>query len=147
MTSRLILAVLAGAVALAGITGSVRAGDAKLAALIAGPQRAEANRVRDPYRHPEATLEFFGIKDDQTVVEIWPGGAAWWTEILAPYLAAGGHYYAALPNPASSNEARRGNEVFAAKLAADPRLYGKVIPPPWTATMPRLRPTIRPISC
>jgi predicted methyltransferase len=127
MASRLVLAVLAGAVALAGITGSVQASDAKLAALIAGPQRAEANRVRDPYRHPEATLEFFGIKDDLTVVEIWPGGAAWWTEILAPYLAAGGHYYAALPNPARSDETRRGNEALAAKLAADPKLYNKVI--------------------
>ncbi|HCO60579.1 MAG TPA: methyltransferase, partial [Porticoccaceae bacterium] len=30
-------------------------------------------RQRDTYRHPQATLSFFGIRDDMTVVEIWPG--------------------------------------------------------------------------
>jgi predicted methyltransferase len=62
-----------------------------------------------------------------SVVEIWPGGAGWWTEILAPYLAEHGHYYAALPNPALGDEARNGNAAFAAKMAAAPALYGKVI--------------------
>jgi predicted methyltransferase len=110
---------------LAALT-NVRAEDAKLAALVAGPQRTEANRVRDPYRHPDATLAFFGLKDNMTVVEIWPGGG-WWTEILAPYLADHGRYYAALPDPSASAEAGKGNAAFAAKLAAAPTLYGKVI--------------------
>ncbi|HVA13851.1 MAG TPA: methyltransferase domain-containing protein [Stellaceae bacterium] len=127
MTSRILTAVLAGVLALGGAVASVRADDAKLAGLIAGPQRTAPNRVRDPYRHPQATLAFFGLKDTMTVVEIWPGGAGWWTEILAPYLAEHGRYYAALPNPARNDEARRGNEAFAAKMAADPKLYGKVI--------------------
>ncbi|HXQ50180.1 MAG TPA: methyltransferase domain-containing protein [Stellaceae bacterium] len=98
----------------------------KLASLVAGPQRTEQNRVRDPYRHPRETLEFFGLRDDMTVVEIWPGGSGWWTEILAPYLAERGRFYAALPNPDASDEARKGNEAFAAKMAAAPALYGKV---------------------
>jgi predicted methyltransferase len=100
---------------------------AKLAALIASPQRSEQNRVRDPYRHPGATLAFFGLRDDMKVVEIWPGGAGWWTEILAPFLAARGRLYEALPDAAMSDEARKGNAAFAAKLAAAPSLYGKVI--------------------
>ncbi len=99
----------------------------QLQTLIAGPQRTEPNRVRDPYRHPLETLKFFHLRDNMKVVEIWPGGSGWWTEILAPYLSKHGKLYEALPNPASSNEAKRGNEIFAAKMAAAPDLYGKVI--------------------
>ena len=99
----------------------------KLDALIAGPQRSEQNRVRDPYRHPRETLAFFGLRDDMTVVEIWPGGAGWWTEILAPYLVEHGRLYEALPDPASSDEARNGDAAFRAKTAAAPSVYGKVI--------------------
>jgi predicted methyltransferase len=99
----------------------------KLDALIAGPQRSEQNRVRDPYRHPRETLAFFGLRDDMTVVEIWPGGAGWWTEILAPYLAEHGRLYEALPNAISSDEARNGDAAFMAKTAAASSTYGKVI--------------------
>lgn len=123
-------ALIFGAVALAAPMAMPALGDpapSTLDALIAGPQRTEANRLRDPYRHPAATLRFFGIEDTMTVVEVWPGGAGWWTEILAPYLAAQGRYYAALPNPAASGEAARGNAAFAKKLAASPALYGKVV--------------------
>lgn len=123
------LAILAGAAALLAAAVSTAVADdagTRLAALVAGPQRTEQNWVRDPYRHPRETLEFFGLRDDMTVVEIWPGGAGWWTEILAPYLAERGKFYAALPDSAVSDEARKGNEAFAAKMAAAPALYGKV---------------------
>ena len=60
-----------------------------LKAAAAASTRTEANRARDRYRHPVETLAFFGVKPSDTVVEIWPGGG-WYTEILAPYLAAGG---------------------------------------------------------
>jgi predicted methyltransferase len=59
------------------------------------------------------------------VVEIDPGGAGYWTEILAPYLKARGRYIAALPE-ANSDEAKSGAQAFAAKLAANPDAYGKV---------------------
>ena len=39
-------------------------------------------------------LEFFGVKPDSVVVEVWPG-TGWWTEILGPYLRDHGIYYAA----------------------------------------------------
>ena len=60
-----------------------------LKAAVAASTRTESNRARDRYRHPAETLAFFGIRPSDTVVEIWPGGG-WYTEILAPYLAAGG---------------------------------------------------------
>ncbi len=60
-----------------------------LRAAIDAPTRTAATRARDPYRHPYETLAFFGVKPSDTVVEIWPGGG-WYTEVLAPYLAAGG---------------------------------------------------------
>lgn len=48
-----------------------------------GEHRSDASKARDQYRHPVETLEFFGIKEGDTVMEIWPGGG-WYTEILAP---------------------------------------------------------------
>ncbi len=72
------------------------AADAKLAAVIAGPGRAHENMVRDGARHPAASLEFWGLKPGQTVIEIAPGGG-YWSEILAPYAKnAGGHYIVAM---------------------------------------------------
>src|SRR4051794_35083473 len=54
---------------------------AKLKAAIEGAHRADKNRARDVYRHPAETLTFFGLRDDMTVIELWPGGG-WYTEIL-----------------------------------------------------------------
>ena len=42
--------------------------DAALDRALAGAQRSSANRDRDVYRHPKATLEFFGIEDTMTVL-------------------------------------------------------------------------------
>ena len=53
---------------------------------IQGEQRGEVQQARDQYRHPQQTLEFFGIQPNMTVVEIWPSAGGWYTEILAPYL-------------------------------------------------------------
>lgn len=56
---------------------------------IAHTGRTPANIARDRYRHPVETLNFFEVDASDTVVELWPGGG-WYTEILGPYLAAGG---------------------------------------------------------
>ena len=85
---------------------------------VAGPQRTEANRARDQYRHPVETLTFIGVKPKDTVVELWPGGG-WYTEILAPYLAERGKLIAAAP-------AGKGAESMAKRFDANPALYGKV---------------------
>jgi len=126
------LAAAGLAIALAvGATGASASGDAAmdpLKALVDGAQRSDKNRLRDRYRHPQETLAFFGLKDDLTVVEILPGSGGYWAEILAPYLAAHGRYYAAGPenNPASP-DGQKEIAAFAAKLAADPADFGKVI--------------------
>src|SRR5918995_325006 len=71
--------------------------DTALDLAIAASTRTPANVLRDRYRHPRETLAFFGVDPNDTVVEIWPGGG-WYTEILAPYLTAGGgKLYAAAP--------------------------------------------------
>ena len=94
------------------------AATAALEQAVANPARSEKNRARDVYRHPVQTLEFFGIRPTDTVVEIWPGGG-WYTEILAPYLAAKGRLIVAAP-------AGKGSESLAKRLDADPALFGKV---------------------
>jgi predicted methyltransferase len=104
---------------------------AALKAAIAGSQRTEAEKARDQYRHPLETLTWFGIKDDMTVVEIWPGGG-WYTAILAPVLKDKGLYYGAVFENA---------QPLKDKLAANPELYGKVtltelIPPAKTDIAP-----------
>ncbi|MGA7438734.1 MAG: methyltransferase [Luteibacter sp.] len=74
----------------------------QLDAAIAGKWRDPKNTARDPYRHPKEMLTFFGIRPDMTVIEIWPSGG-WFTEILAPYLNAHGHYIGLVP-PASKSK-------------------------------------------
>jgi predicted methyltransferase len=74
---------------------ALAADDGKLKAVIAGDQRPADQKVRDQYRHPYETLQFFGIRKDMTVLEIYPG-AGWYTQILAPYLKDDGKLIAAV---------------------------------------------------
>ncbi len=59
----------------------------KLAAVLAA-QPAD-KQARYEARHPQETLEFFGIEPGMTVVEALPGGG-WYTQILLPYLGTNG---------------------------------------------------------
>ena len=94
--------------------------------IIDSTHRAESS-VRDIYRNPHATLEFFRIQADMTVVEIWPGGKGWYTEILAPFLKEKGQFYAAHFNEDSTSEFyRNSRKNFIKKLSAAPELYSKV---------------------
>jgi predicted methyltransferase len=90
-----------------------------LAAAVAAPTRTATNVARDKYRNPAETLAFFGVKPTDKVVEIWPGGG-WFTEILAPYLAAKGELTIASPTG-------RPSEGIVKKLDADTATYGKVV--------------------
>jgi len=82
--------------------------------------------ARDTFRHPTETLEFFDVKPDQTVIEIWPGGG-WYTEILAPYLRDAGKLYAAHFDPEADKEYfQKSRQKFLKKLEAKPELYKKV---------------------
>lgn len=46
--------------------------------------------ARYQYRHPQATMDFFGITPGMTVMEALPGGG-WYSKILLAYLGEGGH--------------------------------------------------------
>jgi predicted methyltransferase len=99
---------------------------ARLDAVLAGSHRSEANRARDPYRHPKETLTFFGIAPTMTVVEISPSGG-WYTEILAPLLKDKGLYIAAHNNPNGSPGAQKQRAAFVERKAANPDLYGRMV--------------------
>lgn len=100
-----------------------------LAAAIASPSRTAKFTARDQYRHPLETLQFFGLRPNQTVVEIWPG-RGWYMEILAPYLAEKGKYYAAIEAPdvpGASKETKENAAALRQRIAADPAHLGKVV--------------------
>ncbi len=99
-------------------TAALQQPDPALAAIIDGSQRSNANKARDRYRHPLEVLTFFGVNADSNVVEVVPGKAGYWAEILAPYLKDRGHYTA-------SGNAERDIAPLKARIAASPELYGK----------------------
>lgn len=99
----------------------------QLQPILEGGHRSSANRIRDQYRHPLATLAWFGVEPDMTVVEIWPGGG-WYTEILAPYLREHGRLYAAGFDADSDVPFYRINaRKLKEKLAANPAIYDRVV--------------------
>jgi predicted methyltransferase len=116
------------AVAAAPVVAADSATD-PLAAAIASPARTPKFVARDVYRHPAETLRFFGLRPDQTVVEIWPG-RGWYMEILAPYLRDRGKYYAAIEAPDvpdASKEAKDEAAFLRQRIADDKAHFGKVI--------------------
>ncbi|NOR81812.1 MAG: methyltransferase [Methyloprofundus sp.] len=95
---------------------------------INGSHRSKIHQARDHFRHPEKTLEFFDVQPNMTVVEIWPGGKGWYTEILAPYLKDEGLLYVAHFDQNSSIPYFSKNFTrFKQKLATNTDIYGRVI--------------------
>ena len=79
-----------------------------------GDGRSAEHRERDRYRHPVGTLQFFGIQQDMTVIELAPGGGSY-TEILAPFLYENGHLIEAGP------------PKFEQKIKANPAVFGHIV--------------------
>ncbi|MEH2127883.1 MAG: class I SAM-dependent methyltransferase [Nostoc sp.] len=96
-------------------------GTTTLQTILTSSHRSEQNRLRDKYRHPAQTLEFFGLRPNMTVVELWPG-TGWYTEILAPFLAPKGQLIVTNFAPSTSKPALALQE----KLAANSEVFGKV---------------------
>ena len=109
-------AVLLFAVTAQAAETTMPAQEMSLQQAVNGHWRSDANRARDVYRHPAETLQFFGIQPGMTVIELSPGGG-WYTEILAPYLAAHGKLIEAAPPKA---------EKFNAKLKGNPAVFGRI---------------------
>ena len=83
----------------AAMTPPVLQEDAALQAAVASPSRPAADTARDVYRHPFETLTFWGLTPGSTIVEIEPGRAGWWRNILEPYAAATGGTYVPVNRP------------------------------------------------
>ena len=99
---------------------------AALEKTLAGDHRSAANRARDVYRHPKETLTFFGLRQDMTVMEVWPGGGGWYTEVVAPVLRDHGRYIAASWDPKTDSKYTLDNiKAYADKLVSRPDMYGK----------------------
>jgi predicted methyltransferase len=92
----------------------------QLEASIAGSWRSDKNKARDQYRHPLETLMFFGITPKSKVIELFPGGSTWYTEIIAPFLKDAGQF--TVVNFKSDKPDNSQKEKF----AGDPARYEKV---------------------
>jgi predicted methyltransferase len=98
---------------------------AKLDTILAGSWRSDKNKARDPYRHPKETLAFFGVRPNDTLIEITPGGG-WYAEVLAPLMKGSGTYIAAIAKPKNPDgEAARDQSGLAKKFADDSAEYGE----------------------
>jgi predicted methyltransferase len=100
---------------------------AAIKAALAGKHRAPGNVERDRDRHPVETLEFLGLKPDQSVLEYGPG-EGWYTELLAPALAAKGKLAVTMGDPNGPRTERSTLYAERTKLFLErlPEAYGKV---------------------
>ncbi len=90
--------------------------------VLAHPRRAD-DAVRDQFRHPKETLEFFEIGPGKRFAELWPG---WYTKATAPYLAANGGQYVAVLYSEGVNE-RLDQRIAAYKESySDTSVYGEI---------------------
>ena len=126
-TNWLLVAALVSIVALAHAPPARADDRSGLATWFAAPHRSARNVARDGFRHPLEVLEFFGIKEESTVVEILPGSGGYYMEILAPYLKARGRYIATDRDDAAPPQYLADRQKLLARLKAEPALYEKVL--------------------
>lgn len=79
--------------------------EAVLELAVADPRRL-ADRSRDIYRHPVATLAFFRVEPGMTVVDYGPL-PGWYTRILVPYLGTVGRYIGLNPDVRKADEQQK----------------------------------------
>ena len=91
---------------------------------VAGDWRGDGAK-RDRWRHPAETLKFFGIMPNMTVIEMWPG-TGWYTQVLAPYLKAGGGklYVASFEVAPGDTASGQVVESYHKSFSTNPGLYG-----------------------
>ena len=129
-----ISAALVFGFAVTNISASAHEGDhddvnkAALAKALDAGHRSAGNVARDKYRHPEGTINFFNISQNMVVGEIWPGGAGFYAEILAPYLKDNGGYHPITRDLAYAKGGyNKGVHTLKAKFEANPS-YGSYSP-------------------
>ncbi len=110
-----------------------------LTKVLASEHRAFGHAERDAMRHPAETLAFFGLTPKMRVIEYLPG-EGWYTEILAPTLAAQGKLFVTTTDPEGPKEARETfyGERLKLFLGKSSEAYGKVEPLVIDPKAPRL---------
>lgn len=100
---------------------------AKINEALAGAHRSDEEKARDAYRHPAEMLEFFGLQQDMTVVEVGPG-RGWFTAVLAPVLKDKGHLVEPIVDPKAPDETEgvKYARLLDERLKANPDVYAKV---------------------
>ena len=93
MIRPLTLLALAFSAGIAADSHDFEATEAKIRDAMKGEMRTDADTKRDRNRRPVQTLEFFGLRDDMTVLELVPGRGFWYTKILGPVLEEKGKLY------------------------------------------------------
>ncbi len=99
--------------------------------ILASSHRSDENKSRDKARNPAQTINFFGTKPTDHVLEMWPGDG-WYSEILAPYVKNKGQFTAVTFATGNLNSDDK-REAFWSKNAlayidkmSDESIYGKV---------------------
>lgn len=96
----------------------------RIDSVLAGAWRSQADKARDQYRHPRATLAFFGLRPGQTVIEISPSGG-WYAAILAPLMRGDGTYVAAAAKSRKpAGETAASKSALERLFASDPTEFG-----------------------
>ena len=99
----LFAAVLSGAIAFASFTGAVYAQD--YAAILAAPDRTDADRQNDGKRQAAQFLPFIGAKTGMKILDLG-AGAGYSSELLARSVGDSGKVYAQNMNKSEKLEAR-----------------------------------------
>jgi predicted methyltransferase len=96
-----------GAIALAAsVSGSAQAQDeqtARLRAALASSERSAENKARDAARKPVEVIEFLGIEDGMTALDVFAVGG-WFTEVLSAAVGPSGKVYSQNPAFFTSRE-------------------------------------------
>ena len=79
---------------------------ARMRTALAAPERSAANKARDADRKPIETVQFFGIKTGDTVVDMIAVGG-WFTEVLSAAVGPRGHVYSQNPPFVPETEAEK----------------------------------------
>jgi predicted methyltransferase len=100
MTIRKQASSILGLLVLAGMLGaSAQAQDeqiARLRAALASPERSAENKERDAARKPVEVIQFLGVQDGMTALDVFAVGG-WYTEVLSAAVGPTGKVYSQNP--------------------------------------------------
>ena len=124
----LALAALSLAAACAQVSGDAPGlSKARIAEIVASPDRSAADRSNDARRKPEEMLGFIGMRPGMVALDLSAGGG-YTTELLARSVAPGGRVYAQVPRAASA--------ALTARVAKPPLANVTVVAQPFEGPVP-----------